>query len=41
MKHLDLSNAVIRSGFLNEIYIVQLFTEKGTIAKEIEAGGIV
>jgi hypothetical protein len=26
---------------VNKIYVVQLFTEKGTIAKEIEAGGIV
>jgi hypothetical protein len=26
---------------VKKIYVVQLFTEKGTIAKEIEAGGIV
>lgn len=26
---------------MKKIYVVQLFTEKGTIAKEIEADGIV
>ena len=26
---------------MKKIYVVQLFTEKGTIAKEIEASGIV
>jgi hypothetical protein len=31
----------MRSGALKKIYVVQLFTEKGTIFKEIEAGGIV
>jgi hypothetical protein len=31
----------MRSGRVKKIYVVQLFTEKGTIAKEIEAGGIV